>query len=144
MIFLVNSQVVKKFKNMEVKQFVWKLCQVLALVLPELLAYLGAYYAVNIVYRSVDQDYNGQDGILTRLVTYFKSNGERMARDLTFLLGFYVTTVAKRWWSQLTLPAPDNLALFLSGVVLQDPAQDLERNLQLKRTVMRFVYIFQN
>ena len=131
----------QKFKNMEVKQFVWKLCQVLALVLPELLAYLGAYYAVNIVYRSISQD-----GILslTRLVTYFHSNGERMARDLTFLLGFYVTTVAKRWWSQLTLPAPDNLALFLSGVVLQDPAQDLERNLQLKRTVMRFVYIFKN
>ena len=38
------------------------------------------------------------------------------ARDITFLLGFYVSLVAKRWWEQYRLlPWPDNLAMMLSG-----------------------------
>ena len=124
--------------NMEVKQFVLKLSRVLCLVLPELVTYLGAYYAVNIAYRSIDPEFNGKEGILTRLVAYFNSNGQNLARDLTFLLGFYVATVAKRWWAKSVLPVPDNLALFLSAVVLQGPAQDHQLNLNLKRTVIRY------
>ena len=124
--------------NMEVKQFVLKLSRVLCLVLPELVTYLGAYYAVNIAYRSIDPEFNGKEGILTRLVAYFNSNGQNLARDLTFLLGFYVATVAKRWWAKSVLPVPDNLALFLSAVVLQGPAQDHHLNLNLKRTVIRY------
>ena len=124
--------------NMEVKQFVLKLSRVLCLVLPELVTYLGAYYAVNIAYRSIDPEFNGKEGILTRLVAYFNSNGQNLARDLTFLLGFYVATVAKRWWAKSVLPVPDNLALFLSAVVLQGPAQDHQFNRNLKRTVIRY------
>ena len=124
--------------NMEVKQFVLKLSRVLCLVLPELVTYLVAYYAVNIAYRSIGPEYNDEEGILTRLVAYFNTNGQNLARDLTFLLGFYVATVAKRWWAQSVLPVPDNLVLFLSGVVLQGPTQDHQRNLHLKRTVIRY------
>ena len=122
---------------MEVKQFVLKLSRVLCLVLPELVTYLVAYYAVNIAYRSIGPEYNDEEGILTRLVAYFNTNGQNLARDLTFLLGFYVATVAKRWWAKSVLPVPDNLALFLSGVVLQGPAL----NLLLKRTVIRYIRI---
>ena len=37
---------------------------------------------------------------------------------LTFLLGFYVSLVVKRWWEQYCfLPWPDSLAFFLRGLV---------------------------
>ena len=37
---------------------------------------------------------------------------------LTFLLGFYVSLVVRRWWEQYCkLPWPDDIALSLSGVV---------------------------
>ena len=123
---------------MEFKLFAMKLSKVLCLVLPELIGYLMAYYAVNIVYRSIDKEYNGEDGILTRLVTYFRSNGQNLARDLTFLLGFYVSTVAKRWWDQLIyLPRPYNLVIFLTGVVL-NPEQNHNIHLILKRSIIRY------
>ena len=125
---------------MEVIQFIVKLSKVLFLVLPELIAYLAAYYAVNAVYRTSDEKYNGENGILTRLVEYFHFNAQNMARDLTFLLGFYVSTVAKRWWDQVAyLPEPDNLAIFLNGVVIQDASQKV---LNLKRKIIRCAQVF--
>lgn len=37
---------------------------------------------------------------------------------VSFVLGFYVSVVIKRWWDQyLCLPWPDNLALFVSSLV---------------------------
>ena len=37
---------------------------------------------------------------------------------ITFLLGFYVSLVVKRWWEQYCfLPWPDSLAFFLRGLV---------------------------
>ena len=125
---------------MEVAEFIMKLFKVIFLILPELIVYLGAYYAVNAVYRSSDKEFNGENGILTRLVEYFHVNALNMARDLTFLLGFYVSTVAKRWWDQVSyLPEPDNLALFLNGVVIQDARQSV---LYLKRKIVRCTQLF--
>ena len=38
---------------------------------------------------------------------------------LTFLLGFYVSLVVKRWWEQYCfLPWPDSIAFFLRGLVV--------------------------
>lgn len=51
-----------------------------------------------------------------RYVEYFDGSIGSYARDITFLLGFYVSLVAKRWWEQYRLlPWPDNLAMMLSG-----------------------------
>ena len=37
---------------------------------------------------------------------------------LTFLLGFYVSLVVKRWWEQYCkLPWPDNIAIYLRGLI---------------------------
>ena len=50
-----------------------------------------------------------------------------MARFLTFLLGFYVSIMAKRWWELLRLlPVPDNLAIFLTSVVVADDSYNLK------------------
>lgn len=37
---------------------------------------------------------------------------------MSFVLGFYVSLVVKRWWEQYKLlPWPDNLALFISAAI---------------------------
>jgi len=55
---------------------------------------------------------------------------------LTFLLGFYVSLVVKRWWEQYCfLPWPDSLAFFLRGLVT---GGDLETNRIIRRTVVRY------
>ena len=57
-----------------------------------------------------------QRAIFRQIVDYFNKNLNYLGRDLTFLLGFYVSLVAKRWWDQYRLlPWPDNLAMNLTG-----------------------------
>ena len=69
---------------------------------------------------------------------YFNANLTPLARDLAFLLGFYVKVspifsnllkllllisqiVVGRWWGQFrTLPWPDSMAMQLNGLVLPD------------------------
>ena len=37
---------------------------------------------------------------------------------ITFLLGFYVSLVVKRWWEQYSkLPWPDTIAIYLKGLL---------------------------
>ena len=76
------------------------------------------------------------------IVKYFNENLTPLARDLAFLLGFYVKVgsigliafhidqkqillihqvVVGRWWGQFrTLPWPDSMAMQLNGLVLPD------------------------
>lgn len=55
---------------------------------------------------------------------------------VTFLTGFYVAEVVKRYWDQfMTLPFPDQIALKLVTYV---PGKDSFRR-NLRRTVMRYV-----
>jgi len=59
------------------------------------------------------------------------------AKDLTFLLGFYVSMVAKRWWDQVALiPEIDQLATLLGGLVMVGP-ENTEQALNFKKTVLR-------
>lgn len=114
----------------KVTNFRSKLVQVLWLVLPELATYLIVYGSLNVLYRFLPEKDD-----FTRLVSYLEIHLQNMARDLTFLLGFYVTTIAKRWWDQFShLPVPDNLAIYLSGIIVVNPPQDFQA---LKMTLMR-------
>ena len=55
---------------------------------------------------------------------------------LTFLLGFYVTLVVKRWWDQYNaLPWPDSLAFYLRGLVT---GGEKEEGVIIRRTVIRY------
>ena len=52
----------------------------------------------------------------------FKTRGtyRNMTRILTFLLGFYVATIMKRWWAQITgLPKIADIAMVLNGLVME-------------------------
>jgi len=55
---------------------------------------------------------------------------------LTFLLGFYVSLVVKRWWEQYCfLPWPDSLAFFLRGLVTGGEAVE---NRMIRRSIIRY------
>ena len=47
---------------------------------------------------------------------YFGAQSESI--PMSFVLGFYVSLVVKRWWEQYKLlPWPDTLALFISAAI---------------------------
>ncbi|XP_033297600.1 uncharacterized protein LOC117235055 isoform X2 [Bombus vosnesenskii] len=57
---------------------------------------------------------------------------------MSFVLGFYVSLVVKRWWEQYKLlPWPDNLALFISAAI---PGND-ERGRLMRRNIVRYAVL---
>ena len=62
---------------------------------------------------------------------------------LTFLLGFYVSLVVKRWWEQyVKLPWPDEVATLLKAGITKDKEEDEEgENQRIRRTVIRYLML---
>lgn len=54
--------------------------------------------------------------IFDKIQMYFGGQSESI--PMSFVLGFYVNLVVKRWWEQYRmLPWPDTLALFISAAI---------------------------
>jgi hypothetical protein len=54
--------------------------------------------------------------IFEKVRQYFGQQGESI--PMSFVLGFYVSLIVKRWWEQYRLlPWPDSLALFVSASI---------------------------
>lgn len=54
--------------------------------------------------------------IFEKIRYYFGNSSESI--PMSFVLGFYVSLIVKRWWEQYRLlPWPDNLALFISAAI---------------------------
>jgi len=54
--------------------------------------------------------------IFKKIRLYFGQQSESI--PMSFVLGFYVNLVVKRWWEQYRLlPWPDTLALFISAAI---------------------------
>ncbi|EAL40404.3 AGAP004881-PA [Anopheles gambiae str. PEST] len=100
----------------------------------ELLAYLLVYYTLNFTYR-----YGlSEDGkrVFERIRTYFGQQRETV--PLSFVLGFYVSLVVKRWWEQYRmLPWPDTLALFVSAAIQGND----ETGRLMRRNIMRYMVL---
>ena len=65
---------------------------------------------------------------------------------LTFLLGFYVSLVVKRWWEQyVKLPWPDEVATLLKAGITEKTAEEESEeggeNLRIRRTVIRYLVL---
>ena len=65
---------------------------------------------------------------------------------LTFLLGFYVSLVVKRWWEQyVKLPWPDEVATLLKAGITEKTAEEESEeggaNLRIRRTVIRYMML---
>jgi len=117
----------------------------------ELLVYLGLYMAISLIYRfqliggfnpeTNEQIVTEEQKMFEKVVLWFK-NSRQM--PLTFLLGFYVSLVVKRWWEQyIKLPWPDEVATLLkAGITKGDQEGDKEgENQRIRRTVIRYLML---
>ncbi|XP_014209691.1 uncharacterized protein LOC106640244 [Copidosoma floridanum] len=111
----------------------WK-GSVYKLIWRELLVYLLAYYIINFIYRyALNEE---QQKVFERIRYYFGNSSESI--PMSFVLGFYVSLVVKRWWEQYKLlPWPDNLALFISAAI---PGND-ERGRLMRRNIVRYAVL---
>ncbi|XP_059471068.1 bestrophin-4 [Neocloeon triangulifer] len=108
----------------------WK-GSVYKLIYRELLVYLSFYYAINLAYRHVMN--TEQKETFQRVRKYFGEQTESI--PMSFVLGFYVTLIVKRWWEQYRLlPWPDSMALFVSAAI---PGQE-ERGRLMRRNIVRY------
>ncbi|XP_049865230.1 bestrophin-4 isoform X2 [Pectinophora gossypiella] len=102
------------------------------LVWLDLCVFLLIYYVLNLTYRLLldAESKKTFEGV----VNYCNFHGNVI--PLSFVLGFYVTVVMNRWWSQYTsIPWPDSIAVFISATI---HGQD-ERGRLLRRTIVRYV-----
>ncbi|XP_065213919.1 bestrophin-4 isoform X2 [Planococcus citri] len=111
----------------------WK-GSVYKLVWRELIVYMFLYFAINVTYRYMLTD--PQQKIFEQIRAYFRGKSQNI--PMSFVLGFYVTLVVKRWWEQYRLlPWPDTLALFVSAAI---PGAD-ERGRLMRRTIVRYAVL---
>ncbi|KAH6923663.1 hypothetical protein HPB50_004403 [Hyalomma asiaticum] len=101
------------------------------LVWPDLCVYLIAYYVLNLLYRFALSDDNK---LFFEQVCVYCGNFADLI-PVSFVLGFYVSVVVKRWWDCFSaIPWPDSLAFFVSTFL---HGQD-ERGRLMRRTIMRY------
>ena len=86
-----------------------------------MIVYTIAYLAVSLLYRlglTTEQAI-----VMDKLILWMRHNSASL--PLTFLLGFYVSLVVKRWWEQyVKLPWPDDVATYLKIAVDEEPRKE--------------------
>ncbi|KAJ8245489.1 hypothetical protein GJAV_G00271280 [Gymnothorax javanicus] len=98
----------------------------------EFIVFALLYSLLSVVYRFFLSD--TQKRYFEKLSLYCDRYAEQI--PVTFVLGFYVTLVVNRWWSQfVSLPWPDRLMHLISSCV---QGRD-EQGRLLRRTLMRYV-----
>ncbi|GFQ86826.1 bestrophin-4, partial [Trichonephila clavata] len=105
---------------------IWKLVYV------EMFFFTAAYFSLTMMYRFFLSDF--QKKIFERIVFLCSTFMDLI--PLSFVLGFYVSFIATRWWNQYTaIPWPDKLmnsiSLYVSGTEETDRV--------LRRTLMRYL-----
>jgi len=111
--------------------FKWK-GSLYKLICRELLLFLIVYTILGVVYRQLMTD--TQKRLFESVVKYFDAFLNLI--PLSFVLGFYVSYVASRWWQQfLAIPWPDKL--FHSVACYVEGFDDDAR--MLRRSLMRWV-----
>nr|CAD7453059.1 unnamed protein product [Timema tahoe] len=115
----------------------WKLLfrwrgSIYKLLWPNLLVYTAVYFTLSVVYRVL---LNEEHRLLfEKIALHCQAYGELI--PISFVLGFYVSIVIKRWWDQyICMPWPDNMAMFVSTLV---HGQD-DRGRLMRRTIIRYV-----
>ncbi|EFX88204.1 hypothetical protein DAPPUDRAFT_41836 [Daphnia pulex] len=86
-------------------------------VYKELIAFLFVFGTISAIYRYALDEH--QKKYFEESKAFFQSYIDHLS--VPFLLGFYVTTVAGRWWAQyLTIPWPDKLMLTIQSYIAGD------------------------
>ncbi|ELW62159.1 bestrophin-4 [Tupaia chinensis] len=101
------------------------------LLYKEFLLFAALYASLSVTYRLLlTQE---QRHVYAQVARYCNRSAELI--PLSFVLGFYVTLVVNRWWSQYTsIPLPDQLMCVISASV---HGQD-QRGRLLRRTLIRY------
>ncbi|XP_067828933.1 bestrophin-2 [Heptranchias perlo] len=101
------------------------------LLYKEFLVFSFMYAVLSVTYRFVLME--EQKRYFEKLALYCNHYANLI--PMAFVLGFYVTLVVNRWWSQYTsIPLPDRLMCVISGNVHGTD----ERGRMLRRTMMRY------
>ncbi|XP_013914540.1 PREDICTED: bestrophin-2 [Thamnophis sirtalis] len=101
------------------------------LLYKEFLVFSVSYLGLSLTYRFVLKE--DQKRIFEKVVIYCNKYANLI--PISFVLGFYVTLVVNRWWSQYTsMPKPDRLMCAISGNV---HGVD-EKGRLYRRTLMRY------
>uniref|UniRef100_A0ACB8EJ82 Bestrophin-2 n=1 Tax=Sphaerodactylus townsendi TaxID=933632 RepID=A0ACB8EJ82_9SAUR len=101
------------------------------LLYKEFLVFFVLYVGLSITYRFVLNE--DQKRSFEKLVIYCDNYANLI--PVSFVLGFYVTLVVNRWWSQYTcMPMPDPLMCVICGTVHGTD----ERGRLYRRTLMRY------
>ena len=114
--------------------------------------YTIAYLLVSMLYRlGLTTE---QAKVMDQMIIWMRDNSHTL--PLTFLLGFYVSLVVKRWWEQyVKLPWPDDVATYLKIAITKEPNpltekakepnkedtdfQKGDRNKEIRLTIMRYL-----
>ncbi|CAH0560100.1 unnamed protein product [Brassicogethes aeneus] len=104
------------------------------IVWADLLIFLLIYYSLACSYVFCPDELYKE--YFTKAVKYCREYGSMI--PLSFVLGFYVSLVMTRWWSQYsTIPFPDNLAILVGAII---KGQN-ERARIVRRTVVRYACV---
>merc|ERR1711892_915201 len=114
--------------------FRWR-CSLWRLLWRELVAYTLAFLMISMVYRfTLSQDHQME---LEKLIRWCRHQSSGL--PITFLLGFYVSLVVKRWWEQYCkLPWPNTIAIYLKGLVFGAPGEKRVMARVVRRTIIRY------
>ncbi|XP_042858351.1 bestrophin-2-like isoform X2 [Penaeus japonicus] len=110
------------------------------LVWPDTLVYCFLYFICSMVYRfALDDEQRRIFEHLSLYCDYFRN-----LIPISFVLGFYVSVVVQRWWEQyLSIPWPDNFALFCSTYISgQNGPPRLIRSTMLRYVNLNCALIF--
>lgn len=112
------------------------------LVWPKLLCYMLAFTILTLIH--VYALTTEQAAQFATLIKWFRL--ESGSLPLTFMLGFYVSLVVKRWWEQyIKLPWPDEVASVLNAGVTKEPKDEdgktTIKNLTIRRTIVRYLIL---
>ncbi|KAH8270302.1 hypothetical protein KR018_006903, partial [Drosophila ironensis] len=106
------------------------------LVWPDLLVFMGLYSILAVVYRFLMND--TAQKFFETIASYTNDHGGLI--PLSFVMGFYVSIVMKRWWDQyITIPWPDPIAILVSSSL---HGYD-DRARAMRRTILRYVCLCQ-
>uniref|UniRef100_A0A8D0BFL9 Bestrophin homolog n=1 Tax=Salvator merianae TaxID=96440 RepID=A0A8D0BFL9_SALMN len=101
------------------------------LLYKEFLVFSASYLGLSLTYRYVLSEEQKRD--FEKVVIYCDNYANLI--PVSFVLGFYVTLVVNRWWSQYTcMPMPDRLMCAISGNVHGND----EKGRLYRRTLMRY------
>jgi len=103
-------------------------------VWPDFLIFFGVYFTFSVLYRLILVQYEDSKVAYELFCVYCEKFSKVI--PISFLLGFYVSQVVSRWWSQfMTLPWPDTLARYLAVYL---PGTDAKSR-HYRRTICRWV-----